>query len=125
VLYSRLYADRKFQNASIQFGLCKRGGQLELDTNLSAFLYERQNEYYLYGKLLYKSRLWSFGAISLFDFSCRNLQTNNLVLELIPHTGHRFFVRGEVDGLRNYSLKYSKIGNYFDYVILDYVGRPT
>jgi hypothetical protein len=96
-----------------------------LDSNLSAFLYERQNEYFLYGKALYKGRRWSAGAISLFDFSCRNLQTNNLVIELIPHPRHRFFLRAEVDGLRNYSLKYSSLGSYFDYLVVDYVCRPT
>lgn len=96
-----------------------------MDTNISACLFERQNEYYVYSKLLWKGKLASFGVISLFDYSCRNLQTNNVVFEIKPHAKHRLYARGEVDGLRNYSLRYSKIASYFDYLILDYIFRPT
>jgi hypothetical protein len=109
VVYSRLFADRKFQNASVQLGFARSSLGLEVDVNLAAFLLERQNEYFLYGKVLYKGGGVNVGVISLFDYNCRNLQTNNVVVEFKPHPRHQVFLRGEVDGLRNYSLKYSKI----------------
>lgn len=30
-----------------------------------------------------------------------------------------------MDGLRNYSLKYSSLGSYFDYLVANYVCKPT
>lgn len=30
-----------------------------------------------------------------------------------------------MDGLRNYSLKYSKLSNYFDYFLVNYIIKPT
>ncbi len=76
---------------------------------MSIFLFERKNDYVLYSKFMYMARYINFGLLSIFDFGSSNLQTNNLVLEVKPHEKHQIFVRGEVDGLRNYSLKYSKI----------------
>jgi hypothetical protein len=74
---------------------------------------------------LYLGKLYSFGFLSIFDFGSRNLQTNDLVLELKPRDQHRVFLRAEVDGLRNYSLNYAKLTSYFDFLYANYIYRPS
>ena len=71
--------------------------------------------------MIYHGHRFNLGLLSVFDYSSKNLQTNNVVLELKPHEKHQIFLRGEVDGLRNYTLKYSKLANYFDYFTLNYI----
>ena len=67
----------------------------------------------------------NLGLLSIFDINCKNLQTNNLTLQLKPSEKHQLFLRAEVDGLRNYSLNYSKPLNYFDFVLTNYIFKPT
>jgi hypothetical protein len=96
-----------------------------MNANLTTFLYEGKNEYFIFTKFLHKASRYNIGFLSLFDMACKNLQTNDLVLEFKPHPKHRLFLRAEVDGLRNYSLNYSKISHYFDYITSNYIIKPS
>ena len=74
---------------------------------------------------MYFAKKFNLGFLSLFDFGSYNLQTNNAVIEWKVHEKHQLFGRAEVDGLRNYSLKYSQLRNYFDFLYVNYIIKPT
>lgn len=96
-----------------------------MNANLTALLFEGKNEYFIFTKFLHKASRYNLGFLSIFDTACKNLQKNDLVLEFKPHLKHHLFLRAEVDGLRNYSLNYSKISHYFDFIASNYIIKPS
>jgi hypothetical protein len=79
-VYTSVYSDRKLQNAAVQVGFERRSSSTLFNSNITSFIYENKNDYFLYTKLLYLHQKFRIGFLSIFDCSCRNLQTNNLVL---------------------------------------------
>jgi hypothetical protein len=120
-VYAGMNTDKTLQKMALKVGVSNLCERLTCDNRIRWNWMKHSSDVYWYNRSVLSHQKWKFTSLSVYDFSNKVLQKNNILVSYTHDNQHSAYLRAEVKDFRKKNPDLNQPLSFFDNLIFNYV----